>query len=482
LQFVALCVATPFLLFPKPHTFWIALAFPLTCVARTWNGQPILPRTPLNPIILMLLLMVLTSLWATFDVLFSLGKVAGVTLGLYWYFFLVQFAETASRFSMVLAAHCAGGVTLVGLGLVGTQWKGRFATIGAVIRLFPLRVKGVPGAEGGFYPNALGGSMLLFVPLLAALLYSALRHWHVPSVRRTVLGIGIALALLLTFCMLVISESRSAWLGLTGAVLVLGLLYSWRRPRLWIPTLFLIAGIVVATSITRPWGQLQVDNAPVRASGEISLAGRLEIWRRAIYGIQDFPFTGMGMNSFRKLMPVLYPASHIPSEVDIASAHNHLLQTALDLGIPGLIAYIALWGATARMLWQIGTTTTDPLKRSLAVGLGVGLAAQFLFQIGDAIPLGAKVGIFFWFTLGLAVPLWSLHLHTISADFVASWNIRMLDVFAAWICSSLLAISLIGNYPHFALGIACVGGVLTGWWAMERSFSEQRNKKHQSRT
>jgi O-antigen ligase len=49
-----------------------------------------------------------------------------------------------------------------------------------------------------------------------------------------------------------------------------------------------------------------------------------------------------------RVVPVLYPLFTVPLDSDIAHAHNIFLQTALDLGIPGLVAYLALlieiWG------------------------------------------------------------------------------------------------------------------------------------------
>jgi putative inorganic carbon (HCO3(-)) transporter len=131
----------------------------------------------------------------------------------------------------------------------------------------------------------------------------------------------------------------------------------------------------------------------------------LELWSRAVYGIRDFPFTGMGMNSFRRVMPVLYPAFLIPPDFDVAHAHNHLLQVALDLGLPGLIAYLALWLGTGHMFISAYRLSRDPWLRSVIEGLGAGLIAHFIFGMGDAIPLGAKVGIVFWIVLGLAVGL-----------------------------------------------------------------------------
>lgn len=62
--------------------------------------------------------------------------------------------------------------------------------------------------------------------------------------------------------------------------------------------------------------------------GEIHIASRWEIWSKAIEGIQDFAFTGMGMNSFRKVVHGWYPLTTIQPNTDIASAHNHILQAA----------------------------------------------------------------------------------------------------------------------------------------------------------
>ncbi|MBU4225932.1 MAG: O-antigen ligase family protein [Chloroflexi bacterium] len=79
----------------------------------------------------------------------------------------------------------------------------------------------------------------------------------------------------------------------------------------------------------------------------------MEVWSRAIYGIQDFPFTGMGVNAFRKVVPVLYPLFTVSPDVDIGHAHNEFLQAGLDLGIPGLIAFSALYIGVFWMLADI---------------------------------------------------------------------------------------------------------------------------------
>jgi putative inorganic carbon (HCO3(-)) transporter len=103
------------------------------------------------------------------------------------------------------------------------------------------------------------------------------------------------------------------------------------------------------------------------------------------------------MNGFRRVMPVMYPALLTRPDVDVAHAHNHLLQVALDIGLPGLVAYLALWCGAAALLISV-------YRNSRVIsGLAAGMVAYFAFGTSDAIALGAKVGIFFWVALGIIV-------------------------------------------------------------------------------
>jgi putative inorganic carbon (HCO3(-)) transporter len=117
----------------------------------------------------------------------------------------------------------------------------------------------------------------------------------------------------------------------------------------------------------------------------------------------------MGMNNFRRVMPVLYPPFSGPFIADIAHAHNHLLQAGLDLGLPGLVAYVALWLGAGFLLVQIITQTGDRLYRTVALGLAGGLSAYFGYGLTDAVALGAKPGFVFWWAVGLVVATHQLH-------------------------------------------------------------------------
>jgi hypothetical protein len=75
-----------------------------------------------------------------------------------------------------------------------------------------------------------------------------------------------------------------------------------------------------------------------------------------------------------------------------------------------LAAYAALWLGAAAMLFQVwrlarragaGGLSATVLGRPLALGLGGGLLAHFLFGIADAVAIGAKPGVLWWLLLGL---------------------------------------------------------------------------------
>jgi putative inorganic carbon (HCO3(-)) transporter len=274
----------------------------------------------------------------------------------------------------------------------------------------------LPGGLDSFNPNQVAGVLLWVAPLALALTPVLLLNpgrltvrW--PWVSWLALLLGTTAVTLFITAVLIFTQSRSALIGLAVALTLMAGMAAWRRsPRLLIgmALLALLSGVAL-------W-QAPPDFIPLNLSQEAdlglgdqravnSLDGRKEIWSRAIYGLQDFPFTGMGMGTFRRVVHILYPLFLISPTIDIAHAHNHLLQTGLDLGIPGMIAYLALWLGAAFMLWQSWRDAPNQWLTAVAVGLAGSLAAYFVYGLTDAVALGAKPGFLFWYLLALVVAL-----------------------------------------------------------------------------
>ncbi len=455
----------PLMLFPKLRWMWVLVLIPLSWLWCLRVRGRLFEPTPLNPLLLFLTLMVGISLYVTFDVQFTLAKICGVLLGVFVYLGLVQFVDSDTRLKWVMGAFLTGGFGLTIVALLGTAWWARYPVLARFVILFPIRLKGLPGAEEGFNPNAVGGALDLFIPLILS--FAANLHGREKRMGQKVAFGGILLLLLLMGGTLLLCQSRGALLGCaSGVVLLLAVRYRWAR---W--TSMVMGGLaLLLVVICRPridWGGSAGNGFAGRT--EFTVAERVEIWSCAIHGIQDFPFTGMGMNVFRKLVHDLYPLSTISPDVDIAHCHSQLLQTALDLGVPGLVAYAAIWAASFRLLWRIRQRTQDPFHRAIALGLAAGLLAQFVFGINDALPLGSKVGIFWWIAIAVTASLYNLQNNNAAqARRRASRYSKVWEVPFLWVLFSLLSVSFVRDHPSLALALAIAGGAFVGVVATKR--------------
>jgi putative inorganic carbon (hco3(-)) transporter len=405
-EWFAVLLATPALLFPSPARLVVALVVPLVWLGQWRTSGRLVPPTPLNTSLILLLVMVGISLGVTFDIAASLGKVSGVLLGAIVFWTSTRWVTTADRLRTATFVFVLAGGLLSIIGLLGTNWFEKFRLLSAVADHLPKAIRGVPGAEAGFHPNAVAGCLVLFIPLQVGLIVAmASRQEPEWSAVRSGWNWSLAMQLpllMLTGGTLLLTQSRGAWAGMLVA---LGAFLTWHSRRTRVLAAIMGGAIVIAGIATGPE---RLVNLAISQSGPGmagNVPGRLELWSRAIDGIRDFPLSGMGMNTFRKVVPILYPTFLTSAESDIAHAHNHLLQAALDLGIPGLVAYMSLWLTASVLLVSVHRRSGSILYRTIADGLGAGLIAHFCFSMTDAIPLGAKVGVLFWLTLALVVSL-----------------------------------------------------------------------------
>jgi len=423
-EWLGLLLAAPLLLFPDPRRALALLIVPVLWISRRIARGRFIDHTPLDIPLALMALMVLVSLYATFDIAYSLPKVAGMVLGLGVFYAIV--AGTGGRTSRILAggAFLVGGVAVGALGLAGTRWIHKFAPFESILARLPARLTGLPGAAEGFHPNEVAGALLWVAPLACTLAMAAILG--VRPLKRSlgaVRGALLLCALMLTAAfligVLVLTQSRGGWIA-AALVLPVTLLTLLQGKRRWAATAVLAAatiGVALWIGLSRPHALdpllIGPQEDPGHGTSLETLSARFEIWSRSIYGIQDFAFTGMGMNTFRKVVPVLYPLFSIDPSVDIGHAHNTFLQAALDLGIPGLIAYLAIHISAFAMLiatWRRRGQLPFPdlLSRALILGLGGGLAAHLVYGLTDAVALGAKPGVLCWVLLGLVASLYRL--------------------------------------------------------------------------
>ena len=420
-HWVLLALAAPFLLFPSPSRSPVLFVVPGLWIVAWLAGREPLPRTPLNAALLLLFCMVLVSLWATYDIAVSLSAISGSVLGLGVYYAFVRLGQQSRGWWMGLTFFLIAVVGLAVVGLFGISWTAKIGFLTPITLRIPPLLIGLPGVDEGLNPNEVAGGLLWGIGLWWCLALALIRSWNVARGRswKSILPAVTLTASIFVTGVFILTQSRAGYIGLAltlFALILIALPPRWRWYSLAIVALLaIILGILLAPH----WEAVRIwvtgsDLASDPALSLNTLEGRLEVWSRAIYGIQDFPFTGMGMNTFRKVMPALYPLFTISPEVDIGHAHNEFLQAALDLGIPGLIAFIALYLGAFWMLFQIWRDRSSQIlsatgafsHRWLALGLGSGLFAHLLYSLTDAIQLGSKYGPLFWMLLGLIAGLY----------------------------------------------------------------------------
>lgn len=406
-----LFILTPFFFFPSPKRSLALLALPLLWLIRWIAYRRFIPRTALDWPLLLMLLMVGVSLWATFDPLFSLPKVTGLLLGIAFYYAMVGYSQQQKQIWLSISILIAISCAVASISLVGTTWASKFPLFAPITARLPQIIRDIPGnPSAGFNPNSVAGALLFAFPLLLVMVWpfgkGVLRE--IKGWRRALIYVMLLTAFVIVGGTLILTQSRGGYLGLLvglGALIVL------QRRSLMILSLLigsLLISLVFYVGVEPLENYFSGGSAASLESGINSLQGRIEIWSRAIYGLQDFPFTGMGMGTFRKVVPILYPLFTISPDADIGHTHNHFLAAGVDLGIPGLLAYLSLWFGSITMCWQVWHHSSNPTYRRLTLGLVSGMLAHFVWGIFDANVLGSKAGFLFWLVLGTIASLHSL--------------------------------------------------------------------------
>lgn len=322
------------------------------------------------------------ALWISPDLSSSVAVAARLLLSIGLLYAVANSAVQGWRFLAAVAVAVGGGAALAALGLVGA-----IRPAGQVIDLPQALVQlSVPFQ---IHANVLATSLAAVLPVAAALTVWGLPSTWPPSVRPLA-----GLATLVMATALLLTQSRGAMVGLAvaGAVM-LGV--RWRRLR-W------PVGVAVAVGVA----VLALLNATQPGGWSAGLAGRQEVWRRALVAIADFPYTGIGMGLFDQVVPILYPYFLLGAGpvAQASHAHNLFLQVAVDLGLPGLVGYLAVLlaaGGLLAWLWRGG----DGGDRPLVWGLIGSLVAVTAHGQLDAAAWSSKASPLLWLLLGLIAAL-----------------------------------------------------------------------------
>ena len=227
------------------------------------------------------------------------------------------------------------------------------------------RIAGYTTAGSGLAanPNDLALMINLLLPFAAALMLSA-RRWWLRGVAATALLLGVA-GVIVTF-------SRAGFLTLAAMGLV-GLLALARRR----PLALLAAAVLLATGLTMlPQGYFERLSTitDIESDTTGSAQGR---WNDTLVAMQVAarnPITGVGLD--QNVLALNQERGATWREV-----HNVYLQYAVDLGLPGLVLFLALFVTLFRTAGRVRRTGRRRHCRDVALAAGSVQVALVAFAV-----------------------------------------------------------------------------------------------------
>jgi O-antigen ligase len=287
-----------------------------------------------------------------------------------------------------------------------------------VVTGYGLMAQGLDAANGNriwtIFPSRhhLSAILTVLFPLLAWL---ALEVENLPRrLAATVAVIGCGFGLL-------ISLERSAWIavtvGLTVGFLLAARTSDWARAHSSLrPSL-----VVVATCLLVAAGFFyvsDVDAVVARRSRQItaaihgqdqSLAWRVQKWRGAARMVAARPVWGWGPGRF-----VLFqePYTHVGlTQAEVRStgagfdemAYNDYLQTAAELGLPGLALFLLILVSFFSKAGHAFYELPRGLRRTVLLGCIAGIAAQMVDALANGSWRYSECSFYFWLILGLGM-------------------------------------------------------------------------------
>lgn len=252
-------------------------------------------------------------------------------------------------------------------------------------------------ATGAFqHPNMLGAYLTIAIPLSLALLFAKWKKMRQRIFFTVATGL-LVWTLFLTF-------SRGAWMGLAIGLLFYIVIIIGRRVNPWIRSALIALSIVIGSLTVMH--ALELKNQLSVVKSDVATAQwRLDMWRECVLLVKARPFFGHGLNTFMPVMENHLISTQNPLAVGYSAsyAHNCYLQMAVETGVLGLSAFLAIIFIFYRRVLSSLPTAQD--ARLLTVGLLSGLLAFLVHSAVDINFYSLELPILFWFMAGVVIAL-----------------------------------------------------------------------------
>lgn len=277
--------------------------------------------------------------------------------------------------------------------------------------------------------NVLGAFLVLLWPLAFRELVAA----NSGSARVIALNVLAVLG-----AALILTLSRSAWVGTALAIVVL-IVGSRRafRPRIIGAAIALVALVAAGLSLGNSQVERQIQARAMTVFDVSAWGPRPAIWRDSLRLIASRPVVGYGPDNVGLVYPRFQATNLGRSQVD--KAHAESLQVAATQGLIGLAAYLLVLGAFVRAFWK-------GRHREGAVAIFAGwVAYEATLQLNFS-ALAASLP--FWIFAAAAMESWGA---TRDARLITLESERSTRVAAAIVIAALAGLAVAGTlFPYLA--------------------------------
>lgn len=325
------------------------------------------PRDPLFPYLLFLIVCVV-SLVESPDRLGGVKDLFRFTSLFFMYQLVGYVGRTERGMRRVLVAIAVSGIGPILVG--GYQFltgSGFVIKQGAFVRL-----------EGTFvHPNPFSLYLALVLPTLIA-------TWIVMKQWRRWLGfivVGLAVCLVFTF-------TRTGWIGLVAAVLVM----AWLRYRkvFFVIPIVLAALLFLIPGVADRFSDLESTDSPSGTTTN-SLDWRFAYWSEALQSLGQSPVWGQGLGYIKE------------TTEEGKEAHNDFVRVVVETGLAGLIFFVWTMARLTIEAVRVVRKRATPLRSAVRVAFAGTMVAYLLMSLTSNLISQPAVQWYFWSIMALAI-------------------------------------------------------------------------------
>jgi O-antigen ligase len=338
---------------------------PLLLILAAWIGRIALygslaPLTTFEIPLLLFLITAAVSVWSAYNQEVASGKfwlIVG-SVALFYAFVRLLLSNRTGAVEESIFLMVIFGVVVSVYFILTNDWSAyptKFLFIRSLGQSLQPAGLEIPGHR--LHPNVAGGMIAMTIP------FAVTAYLIAKSNRHRYRSLAAVIAILVTAVGLLLSSSRSAWLSLGVAAIVVLLFHFLNSvsgksgvQRVWLFAgmgllILTLLGVLISTPSIR--ADL-LDLIPVTPSG----ISRVSLIRDGLALANDYPFIGAGFGGYIMLYSTYSIMLHVGFEVH---THNIFLNVSIQQGLLALGSLLWIWLSVAFAVWNSVIQENDEL-------------------------------------------------------------------------------------------------------------------------